>query len=467
MTGAAGSVLGTFLAITQVPYRPQAAGVLVAAASVMAVCLVVGPLSSAIRQPRNLLRIENLIGLSPIYWLLLDLIQGTGDLEGVSAESVKYSFLCIGVFTTFFWLGTSGHGWKFPAYALAGLSSKPKTGSIFGITCFMFAASMTSYLIPCNGNIVLMFTSLNEVWGAAPWARGDLGGWRSFGDHLIYFGYLLPTMTVMLAGRRSWVGIETLASLLMSGIFLLFIAHSGSRRVMGVCLGAALIYWVLEQRRLKFKQVAAVVVVAGGLIWLMQFMLVARAVGFANAGQTAAFVKDSMTGKKENQYSKVRVDDNFYRVCQVTDFMPSKQPYLNFNYIGYVLIRPIPRALWKNKPIDPGFALHQVAGQGASLSMTIVGELFMSRGLWALMIGGFLYGRAARWFSPLFESPEGSWGMLFYGYAAMAMFSGYRSMQEIMLCSYVIMGWLTLLYFNYDGVRKVPQAGAIRRPFAR
>ena len=461
LAGAVGAIMGTMLALTQVPLRPQGAGVLASAGTVMAVCFSIGPLCSAYLQPRNFLRIENIIGLAPIYWLLLDLIQGTADLEGVSEGSVKLTFLSIGLFTTFFWLGTAGRAWQFPAYALVGLSQQPKTGNIFSITCFLFAASMTSYLIPCNGNVVLMFTSLFDVWGATPWSRGDLGGWRSFGDHLVYFGYLLPTMTVMLAGRRSWVGLETLAAGLMSGIFLLFIANSGSRRIMGVCLGAAMIYWVLEQRHIKFKQMAVVVLLVGGLVWLMQFMLVARSIGFTNVGQTSTYVTDSMTGKKENQFSKIRVDDNFYRICQLNYLIPSRQPYMNFNYIGFILIRPIPRALWRNKPVDPGFALHQITATGASLSTTLVGELYMSRGFWALMLGGFLYGRVTRWISPLFNSPEGSWGTLFYGYAAMTMFSGYRSMQEIMLCSYVIMGWLTALYFKYrDASRVVPRPSA-------
>lgn len=444
-----GALVGTFLAISQVPPRPQVAGALTSAGTLMAACLCIGPLCSAYLNPRNFLRVENIIGLAPIYWLLLDLIQGTADLEGVSEDSVKLTFLSIGIFTTFFWFGTAGRGWRLPTYALVGLSKQPKAAGIFSITCFLFVASMLAYLIPCNGDVVLMFTSLSNVWGATPWSRGDLGGWRSFADHLIYFGYLLPTMTVMLAARRSWMSIETIAAGLMSGVFLLFIAHSGSRRIMGVCLGAALIYWVLEQRRMKFKQMAVIVLIAGGLIWLMQFMLVARSIGFTNVGQTSTYVTDSMTGKKENQFSKVRVDDNFYRVCQLNYLIPKRQPYMNFNYIGFILIRPIPRALWKNKPVDPGFSLHQITATGASLSTTVVGELYMSHGFLALMLGGFLYGRVTRWISPLFNSPEGSWGTLFYGYAAMTLFSGYRSMQEIMLCSYVIMGWLTVLYFKY------------------
>jgi len=36
-----------------------------------------------------------------------------------------------------------------------------------------------------------------ERW-AAPWGRGQLGGWDAFLDHLQYFGYLLPVLTVVI-----------------------------------------------------------------------------------------------------------------------------------------------------------------------------------------------------------------------------------------------------------------------------
>ncbi len=139
---------------------------------------------------------------------------------------------------------------------------------------------MLAYAIPCNFDIPLMVESLGKDRWSAPWARGRLGDWDAFRDHLHYFGYLLPAFATMLARRRGWFHPLAVISVLMAIIYLLFLAQGGSRRLVGATLGAAVCYWVLDRPKVKFTQIT----IAGGavvtILWAMQVMIYARDVGF-------------------------------------------------------------------------------------------------------------------------------------------------------------------------------------------
>ena len=91
-----------------------------------------------------------------------------------------------------------------------------------------------------------------ERW-AAPWGRGQLGSWDAFSDHLQYFGYLLPILTVVIGRRVGLRNPRTIICIGMSIVMTLFLAQSGSRRVVGVVAGMALVLWILDQRRLRVK----------------------------------------------------------------------------------------------------------------------------------------------------------------------------------------------------------------------
>ena len=57
---------------------------------------------------------------------------------------------------------------------------------MLAVACF--ALGMLNYAVPCNFNIFEMVHYLGQERWAAPWGRGQLGGWDAFLDHLQYFG---------------------------------------------------------------------------------------------------------------------------------------------------------------------------------------------------------------------------------------------------------------------------------------
>ncbi len=163
------------------------------------------------------------------------------------------------------------------------------------------------------------------------------------------------------------------------------------------------------------------------------------------------------------QLDYIRVDDNFYRVCNIAKSVPELHGWIYLDYVYYVIIRPIPRAIWKDKPIDPGYAITLMSEGGTLLSCTILGELWMSMGFWALALGGWMLGKAARLNYLFFYSKTGSLAPLFYGYMTMWLFVGYRSLLEIVLFTYPLISWMAIVLADAPPTQSCP----IRSQFLR
>src|SRR5262245_39086101 len=78
--------VATTLSILLIPDNPAREGALFYPALVMSAGLATAPLAAAVRFPKALLRGESLVALAPIYWLLLDLLQGVYSMEDITAD---------------------------------------------------------------------------------------------------------------------------------------------------------------------------------------------------------------------------------------------------------------------------------------------------------------------------------------------------------------------------------------------
>ncbi len=277
--GIAGTAIGTLLALSLIPEDPQPQGALFQSALAMTVGLAVGPVAAAFGDPKSLLRGEHLLALSPVYWLLLDLLQGAFPMEGIETAQVRTAFIGIGVFVVALWIGAMQRPWAAPPAVVESVSIDFSSNAYFGLTTLAFVMGMLQFAIPCGFNVVEMFSYVGQPRWSVPWGRGQLGGWDAFLDHLQYFGYLLPAFTVILARRVGWGNLRTLISIAMALVVALFLAQGGGRRIIGVIFGMGLILWMLTQERLKAKHMVAVAIVAATLLAFLQVMLEYRGVG--------------------------------------------------------------------------------------------------------------------------------------------------------------------------------------------
>lgn len=437
--------MATVIAIVLVPENPAGAGALFYSALVMSVGLAVAPLSMALRYPKTLLRGESMLAIAPIYWLLLDLLQGVYSMDSITADEIRLSFIAIGVFVVMVWIGALRRPWRTPDVLIRSVSQEFSLNTYFALAIACFVIGMLNFAIPCNFNLFEMAYYLGQERWAAPWGRGQLGGWDAFLDHLQYFGYLLPILTVVIARRAGLRNLRTIACTGLSIVMTLFLAQSGSRRVIGVVTGMALVLWILDQRQLRVKHLITTLVTIAAVLLTLQIMLEYRNVGLGALVGKADATVDRSEKRQILEEEHLRVDDNFYRLSQIIQLIPRSYPFVYQKYFVYVLVRPIPRVFWPEKPTDPGFDLPTALGvEGVSYSYSVIGELYMSLGFLGVALGGLFYGRVAAFARGILARSTTQGALVIYSIIVMALFSGMRSILELMLVSYVVLAWVGL-----------------------
>jgi hypothetical protein len=146
-------------------------------------------------------------------------------------------------------------------------------------------------------------------------------------------------------------------------------------------------------------------------------------------------------------FDKIMVDDNFLRLAQIIEAVPAEHPYTGFEWLIYVLIRPIPRALWAGKPERAGFSLSEFHGhEGVALTSSAIGEWYFSFGWGGVLIGGFFVGALARTWAQLLDPPFGPMKAGIYALGVMGLFVSLRSLIELILMTYPLVAWLVLRY---------------------
>jgi hypothetical protein len=383
-----------------------------------------------------------LLTLAPIYWLLLDLLQGIYSMDGITATEIRQAFFAIGLFVVMVWIGSARRPWTTPDVLIRSVSQEFSLNTYFTLALACFFLGMLNFAIPCNFNVFEMAYYVGQERWAAPWGRGQLGGWDAFLDHMQYFGYLLPILTVVIGRRVGVRNARTLICVALSIVMTLFLAQSGSRRVIGVVAGMALVLWILDQRQLRLKHLIATGFSVVVLLLALQVMLEYRNVGFGVlVGGDANVSRLEKRQLLEEQH--LRVDDNFYRLCQIIQLIPQSYGFVYHQYLVYVLVRPVPRVFWPEKPVDPGFDLPSALGvEGVSYSYSVIGELYMSLGFIGIALGGWFYGRVSAFARGLLGRSPTQGALVIYSIIVMALFSGMRSILELILVSYVVLAWV-------------------------
>jgi hypothetical protein len=162
----------------------------------------------------------------------------------------------------------------------------------------------------------------------------------------------------------------------------------------------------------------------------------------------------------ENDADYIHVDDNFLRLAQIVNLFPEEVDYVGMKQIVYVIVRPIPRAIWPDKPLDPGYSLSELVGmESVSLTTSIVGELYATWGLTTVLFGGIFLGSLAKSWNSVLRVSKGNNGKLIYALGIMVLFVGVRSMNDLVIMSYSILAWtLISLTLLRRGNLKIPYA---------
>lgn len=428
--GLATTVLGTLGALLLFPDQPTPPGALSASALVMSAGIILVPVMRLITGSSSMMNAENFVALGYIGWLLLDLIQGSYDLSDATDPAIRLALVAVGISAAAMWAGTLGQPWKLPNWLVEVTKQPLDTRAIERLVPICFLLGMFNFLYSVDFNIPEMFSYLGQQRWAAPWGRGQLGGWGSFRDQMPYFGYVLPSLTALLIARRG-LRLQAWLAIVASLVMLAFLAQGGGRRIIGVTVGAALLVWIQAQQGMKVRKFIVVGVVGVALVWTMQFMFNIRTRGYEYF-----LAQGSETG------DYLHVDDNFLRLAQIIQLVPDRRDFVYYRQVLFIVVRPVPRVFWPGKPVDPGFDLPSEVGmRGVSLSSSIIGEWYLSWGWWAVVFGGWLHGRLASSANALRDVGVSAHNPIVYALAVMVLGAGLRSMQDLVVMSYALVAW--------------------------
>ena len=437
--GCASIICGSIAAIASVPNDLSSSDALFSSGLFMTIGLVVPVVLQVRRHLGSVLRVDNMLMLGIVYWLLVDLLQSAYAFEDVNPEHVQTAFIALGGFAIAVQAGASGTGWQLPKIVKSTVLQSMSVRVLHGASLVVFVLGMSNFVIASGFDPVVLITGLGADRWNSPWGRGELGGANAFLDHMQYFGYILPSLTVLIAKRAGWFSTKAFSAIVTSSVMIAFLSQSGGRRIIGVVIGAAIITWILSQRRLSPKMVFGFAASVLLLLMFMQEMLRYRNFGFGVlwAGE-----------RPELAVRGFHVDDNMLRLAQLIRFFPETADYVYYGPVYHALCLPIPRLFWPGKPLGPGFDLPALVGMtGVSLSSSIIGELYVSFGLWAVLAGGFVMGRLAGMWNKILSLPTGPGSVLMYPFGLMAMFTGMRSMQALVQMSYIVLAWIVVSKF--------------------
>jgi oligosaccharide repeat unit polymerase len=429
--GFASALLATLIAtVAFFPEQPGPRGALMVPALILTIGLLVVPALRVLSTSNEVTNSENFVMIGFVFWLLLDLLQGAYDLREASNDALREALASIGVSAAAVWVGLLGRPWRAPGWLVEVTNRPLEARTINRLVPICFVLGMFNFAYSVDFDIPEMFSYLGASRWAAPWARGQLGGWNAFIDQMPYFGYVLPSLTALLIVKQGLLRPTTLMAIACSVIMLLFLSQGGGRRLIGVTVGAALLVWVQAHPGMRFKNIIIVGVGAIALAWASQFILNIRSAGI-----------DAFR-ERGSEYDYLHVDDNFLRLAQVIEMVPAQRPYVGSGMVTYAIVRPIPRVFWPNKPVDSGFDLStEVRLKGVSLSMSIIGEWYISWGWPAIIIGGWLHGRLAKAANTLREQGIANRNPIVYGLAVMVLVAGMRSMLDLIIMSYALVAW--------------------------
>jgi apolipoprotein N-acyltransferase len=93
------------------------------------------------------------------------------------------------------------------------------------------------------------------------------------------------------------------------------------------------------------------------------------------------------------------------------------------------IVRPIPRAIWTEKPSELSVSLEDLAGVSGDMTMaaTFVGEGYMSLGFLGVVAFGLFLGGAGRWWTEQTAAARSEFGFVVYGSGLYALLVSMRS----------------------------------------
>jgi len=384
-----------------------------------------------------------------LFWLLLDPLLMRSGLDDFSPDVALRASLYAALFLLAVWVGYLMRPFRTARQLFSRMPSHTNDNLVFLVTLGIYLVGVVPLVSSAN--------SISELWrlllaGYSPdvdvaWRRGMLGERQDLLKSIAHLLQLtLPCLSTYLITRRLAVWKKIVLALMTLSLFLVTF-FSGERRILALIVLGPLAYLFFEASSKavkKWSPVFALLLLA--LFWTMQAQVQFRSAGFY----------DFDAAKVESNPLEMHRDNNFYWFTMAVDTMPTTYEYTHEWIFLQIFTHPIPRFLWPEKPYSKGFPFVQWDEIGASLSVSVVGELYISQGVLGILVGGILYGWIARHWDLLQQFiRKGSASGIIYSLGLTLLLIGVRSFGDIVLNWYVLA--VVIVVLRLLGVRRHPR----------
>ena len=260
-----------------------------------------------------------------------------------------------------------------------------------------------------------------------PWGRERLGDWSALLYELSMLIQLLPPLGgIILARRHRYPPIHV--ALIIAGLALTFFYgfSGGTRNVFATFLVTFLVGYSLALPRGRTRELAVLAGSCGVVMcFATYFMLAFRDVGLKDYMDGAWTPPVSEVGDKKTLY----VDYNLFSICKLVEFFPRSHEYLGFEIPYQALIRPIPRAIWPEKPVGLSMSIEDALNvEGLTIAASFAGEAYMSGGAVAVFLIALGFGAFMGWWGSLASPRNSEIGHLVYSSGFFAAVISMRSL---------------------------------------
>lgn len=407
----------------------------------------------------------SIFNIAPIWFLYLEAVLPGYDAFVYSQPVYRMeAFFWVAVFLVFvnmFYLFFWKRGTDFSIKVFSFLKGLKISSGLFAwLTILAFVIPLTGFYF-YYGSVAKLWIWLTAGRSEAgqELIQASVGGLGALMNPLNYLLMLTPmfgAIAFVAAKKRNRV--LPILSICLSALVIFIYFLSGSRGIM-MFVAAPVLFFVFYynfHRGLTFWVPAVLSLFL--LIGVMEFQVRFR-------GNLLQVIANPEKAAKENDLKSVTTfdpseshrDNNTYLLCLLIKGFPDKYNFIGFNGLLSILVNPIPRAIWPGKPVLSGakdiseqsqFILDGPLFMGTtSLTYSVVGEAYMAKGIWGLLVYGSIYGLFLLFFDGIVyytrdRQPLAA-GLL--GVGVFLAFWGFRSLFALMSFLYPIFLFIILI----------------------
>jgi hypothetical protein len=276
-------------------------------------------------------------------------------------------------------------------------------------------------LIAVNFDVVAMVDAMMGPRFSQPWGRGRLGDWKALLYELSMLLFLVPPIAGVVFARRHVFSKFQILIVAAGFAFEMFYGFSsGTRNLFISFVVAFLIGYAFALPRGRRAEML-VILITSVAVCLVSTMWILK---FRQIGLKAWFQGVRVQSELYDKY--LHVDMNLFVISELVQTFPREHGFLGLEVPYLALIRPIPRALWPNKPTGMSASLESVAGadeESWTVAASFVGEAYIAGGMVVVVLTGVFFGCLCTWWSKLASPKNSEIGVLIYasGFVAVAI----------------------------------------------